>query len=416
MVRWKLSKLKAGPIAVDFGGASLKLMQLTADEPPRLIAAAAKPLPGEMPDAPDAQVDLLAKLLRTACRDGGFRGRRALAAIPASMTFVRHVRIAPSAGENHADQVNSALAGQLPMDPGRMIVRHVDIGPISADGAAKREVICFAVARAAVMRLIHIIRKAGLSPVGLHCEPVALGRAFADLFRREDDRDRTVFFVDIGRHVTKAVISHGGDLAFAKLIQLGGDHLDRHFAEELGVELDEARRRRREQAALDLERDPAQPPDAPQADSHTDGDMLQPVPAGDDDGGNALLATFGPPRRAPLAPPDVAAHAPLRHETIPAGGEALDCLIDELQLCVGYHQSVFDDRPIEQIVFLGGEAHQSAMCRRIADALRLPGRPADPLGRLVRDPDARPPVGVDLRQPQPAWAMPLGLCRLPANL
>jgi Tfp pilus assembly PilM family ATPase len=172
------------------------------------------------------------------------------------------------------------------------------------------------------------------------------------------------------------------------MISVGGDQLDRQFAEQLQVDVAEARDRRRRQAgAWTDEADPSDPQ------------------AGQTSDALAMAAS----RRGGVATLDAATPQP---ETIAAEGEMLDCLIDELRLCAGYHASLFANRPIGRVVFLGGEAHQAGMCRRIARTLDATGELGDPLGALPRAAEACPPVDVDLRHPQPAWAVPLGLCCL----
>jgi hypothetical protein len=47
--------------------------------------------------------------------------------------------------------------------------------------------------------------------------------------------------------------------------------------------------------------------------------------------------------------------------------------------------------------------------------LKLPAQMADPLARIVRT-GAEPALGVDLKQPQPGWAVVLGLCLSPTDL
>jgi hypothetical protein len=101
---------------------------------------------------------------------------------------------------------------------------------------------------------------------------------------------------------------------------------------------------------------------------------------------------------------------------LPIDGETFDCLVDELHLCIGYHAALFPNRPIDRLVFLGGASAHTELCRKIARMLRLPAQLGDPLARVARTRVGRPPVGVDFRLPQPAWAVPLGLCRLPTNL
>ena len=75
-------------------------------------------------------------------------------------------------------------------------------------------------------------------------------------------------------------------------------------------------------------------------------------------------------------------------------------------------------RPIDSdaMVFIGGESRQTAMCQRIARALKLPAQLGDTLARAGRDVDVNRLVGVDLRKPQPSFAVAMGLCRLPTNL
>ena len=90
-------------------------------------------------------------------------------------------------------------------------------------------------------------------------------------------------------------------------------------------------------------------------------------------------------------------------------GEVFDCLLDELTLCVRYHQTLFPDRAVEKLVFLGGESRHVGLCQKIAQSLRIGAQLGDPLARLVRG-NGDPGPGVDLRQPQPGWAVPVGLC------
>ena len=90
--------------------------------------------------------------------------------------------------------------------------------------------------------------------------------------------------------------------------------------------------------------------------------------------------------------------------------EITSCLVEELQLCLRYHQSMFPDHHIEKIVFLGGASRQVQRCQAIAQALRISAQLGDPLARLVRPQDGAPPSGLDMRQPQPGWAVPMGLC------
>jgi Tfp pilus assembly PilM family ATPase len=289
---------------------------------------------------------------------------------------------------------------------------------VDSDGLAKQELICFAASRELIMRQVQTARSAGLDVVGMHGEPLAIIEAFAHLFRRSGDEQRTTFFIDIGASTTKALIAHGKQIVFAKTIHVGGDHFTRQFAERHGLDFSDARARRvQEMASEEAGRsgrlgEPAEP--SYERNGAAAVKTLDPVGASQEAGEAEAASRLE--QVAEENGPGPAADASSAGAGEPDGDEMLEALIDELQLCVGYHGSMFQDRPIEKAVFLGGEASQTETCQRIARALQLPAQRADPLSRLVRPRGASTPLGADLRQAQPGWAVPLGLCLLPTNL
>ena len=80
-----------------------------------------------------------------------------------------------------------------------------------------------------------------------------------------------------------------------------------------------------------------------------------------------------------------------------------------------YHDSQFPGKRVDRAMFVGGEARHRGLCQAVARALRLPAQMADPLARIART-GAEPALGVDLKQPQPGWAVALGLCLSPTDL
>lgn len=398
------------PIAVDFGADTVKLLQIGLEDPPQLIAAAAADIPPEARKDADIRQAFLTRTVRELVHEAGFKGKRVIASIPSSHTFVQHVRL-PKSDEPLMTQIEGELRGRLPIDPSRMIIRHYPVCDVVQNGSAKQEVLCLAASRESVMRHVQAVDQAGLQVVGMHCEPMAVIQAFSHLYRRAGDEKRVAMYVDIGSALTKVMITHGTQIVFAKNIHVAGDNLTRQVARAREVDLVAARlwriQQANEQAAQQAQRAPAglQPAidsaTTPAADRRTD--------AGAHVGPG--LTPMTDTAAAQPAPAVVTAVAEMDPEE-----ELIESLIDEVQLCVGYHRSLFADRPIEKVVFLGGEARHVELCRRIARALRLPAQLADPLVRLVRKTSGKAPVGIDLRQTQPGWAVPLGLCSLPTNL
>lgn len=395
------------PIAVDFGTDCLKLLQIIDDETPRLAAAAAVTVPDHVRRDPAARDAFLVEAVVRLVKDGGFRGKRAVLSIPAPAMFVQHIKVPQNLVVPLDDQVRDQLRGRLPIEPEALIIRNIEVAEVLEDKQAKREVLCMAAAHRTVMRYVEVLRKARLQAVGMHAEPLAAVAAFGHLFRREGDEQQTTFFVDIGTHLTRALIAHGSQLAFAKLVQVGGEHFDRQYAEDLQIDLAEARQRRRMQTAGREPHPPAGTQPLEQSSGGNGGSAGRGARAGDQP---------TDPAAQPASVTTATAAGNPAEEMLPFEGETFDCLVDELHLCIGYHAAMFPNRPIDRLVFLGGTSAHTELCRRIARLLRLPAQLGDPLARVGRTRMGRPPVGVDFRQPQPGWAVPLGLCRLPTNL
>ena len=64
-------------------------------------------------------------------------------------------------------------------------------------------------------------------------------------------------------------------------------------------------------------------------------------------------------------------------------------------------------RPRLWAIFVGGESRHIPMCQQIAQRLALPSTLGDPLARLLKDQVTV--SGLDVRQPQPGWAIAVGL-------
>lgn len=409
-LRWVAKNVS--PIAVDFGTDTLKLLQVSTDEQPQLLAAASISIPEGVRKTPQTRMEFVQGVLRDLVRKGGFRGNRVIMSIPTTLTHIQHLRV--NKGEEQLDRpIHAQLQQRFAVDPSALLIRPIVVGEVLADGAAKQEVICIATGRQTVGRLLETASRAKLTVVGIHAEPLAIVESFAHLFRRADDTQRTTMFIDIGAGITKAMITHGTQLVFAKTIQVTAADLANALPSGSNEQTGQS------QAEQLAGGDAGAQPEVPDA-TTADG---QPA-----DGPDESMALLDAAASAQTATTVAKAALPAAASADPQGpgptaapasaqvSEMLDCLVDELQLCVGYHASMFQNQTVQKLVFLGGGANDKPVCQHIARSLRIPAQLGDPLARLNRASGASAPVGVDLRQSQPGWAVPLGLCSLPTNL
>ena len=84
-------------------------------------------------------------------------------------------------------------------------------------------------------------------------------------------------------------------------------------------------------------------------------------------------------------------------------------IADEMTQCLRYYESVFRHRRVERAIFVGGQAYDKVLCQAIARRLNLPAQIGDPLVRIKPAPGAVIHSDLERNQPQPAWAVAVGL-------
>lgn len=398
-----ISNKRVSPIAVDFGVDRMKLLQLVQNDPPQMIAAAAVEFPESARKDMVARHEFIAEYLPKLLRDQKFKGRKANISIPAFQTLVQNFEVSKGEDAEIDEQVGMQLRQRMNVNPNRMVIRNL---PVPGKSGSKQEVVCLAASRDAVMKYIETANRCKLDVTGMHCEPMAIMQAFAHLYRRESDKERTTCFIDIGAGTTKVIIAHGRELVFARSIQAAGDHFTREIAKANNLDFSEARKLRLEWAKQ------GGSPTAGRAAHPAVGTVQQSArPTG---GVSPIDVTQQSESATATVQPPATPESLVNDSTVQ--GDALQCLIDELQLCVRYHQRTFPDRVIEKLVFVGGESHHVKNCQRVAKALRIGAQLGDPLARMLRISQGGTPTGVDMRQPQPGWAVPFGLCHSEANI
>ncbi|HUO10609.1 MAG TPA: pilus assembly protein PilM [Phycisphaerae bacterium] len=377
---------RVNPIAVDIGTDTIKLLQVEPgkDGQNRLVAATCEVIPDEVRAKPVERDNFCGEAIRKMVNDG-FRGRQVVTCLPSNQMAVQHLRM----GKMNAEELVKALpfeaAGKLPFDAGRAVLRHTIAGEVYQNQEAKQEVIVMAAPRDVVDRHLNVLSKAKLEVVGIHVEPTALIECFGHLFKRKGDENISTLFIDMGAGSTHVVIAHGKSMVFAKHIHIGGDLFNRRVAETTGRDMAKARELR-----IQVTHRLVQAPRLPAGVVAIGGDS-QTHPLGKQNG------TVYPQGASEEQMNDVKA----------ALAEPLAQLVTDLQMCLRYYESIFPGRSVDRAIFIGGESRHVANCQAIAQRLGVPATLGDPLARLVKDEVAK--TTVDLRQPQPGWAIAAGL-------
>lgn len=325
------SKHKFGPIGIDIGSRSVKLVQFTADGT-RLLDASRCDLPGYDDKVEEEQLDAQLVEALTRAREGrAFKNRDAVVCLSDRQLFLQNIRV-PKAEQAELERtIQQEAAGRVPFPVADTEIRYVEAADIRQGDALMREVILMACHRPVLERLLSVIERAGLRPIAVDVEPAALIRTYSSQFRREQDRGTRVMYVHVGYGSTLVVIAQDDDLLFVKYVELGGKQFDESVARRLKMDIGESSALRRH-----------------------NGD-----------------------RRSDRQDPEIT------RSVADATRPAVERLAGELSMCVRYHSVTFRGRPLERVVLGGGEASElllEALGRRVG----LEGELSDPFRMYPR--------------------------------
>ena len=408
---------KGNPIGVDFGSDSLKMAQVAWEgNEPCLIAAASAEVPSHVRHNTAARLAFFAETARDLLSSGGFQGRRAILALPAASMMIQHLRLAKMDDEMLKKAIPWEARGKLAIDPSQALMRHLIAGEIYHDSEPKNEIILMAAPRDLVNQLLDAAGKAKLDIVGMSVEPSALVDCFGHIYLRKEDHTSVNCFVDIGCSASRAVIAQGSQILFARSIKIGGEHLTRGVASYLKMSVDDARmlrlklcyqqpelddaHRKRE---IDVDQDPAETAAADRFNRNSKF-RTDDAAESEQEGGVATLVAERPAVRALPSDPQT------QHALVAEACRApLDQLAGELDLCRRYYEQTFPNKPVNRLIFVGGEARHRSLCQHIAREMSLAAQVGDPLIRMGRTTKVTIESGLDRRQAQPGWAVAIGL-------
>lgn len=348
-----LKRTKVGPIGVDLGSRAVKLVQLS-DERSRVFEAARWDLPLEKQAGTGSLSAQMADAIRQAREGRNFRGREAVVCLGWPSLYVQNIRV-PKSAEGALDPIVWQEAeGRLPFPSAEAELRFLEAGDVRQGEATRREVIVLACHRPVLDQTLQVIEDAGLRPIAVEVEPLALLRCYDLQFRRDLDQNQRAIYVHVGNANTSIIIAQETEALFIKYLDVGGRNLDEAVAKHLQLE----------------------PADA------------------------WALRRHNGDRRAEQQDPEVA------RSVAESVRPVVDKLVNEVSLCVRYHSVTFRGQPLKRLVLAGGEATQPLLDALAAKLPDLKCEMGDPLRSFEQ-------ANVPGRKSQ--WDVALGLALRPTK-
>jgi len=352
MAGWGMKTQYRRPIGIDVGYDSIKMIQLVLHGGNRSVIAAEKvQLPSEINDDEEQRGQFVTSSIKQMVERGGFRGRDVILCLPNDKLKIISVRTS----ETEEDKINSVVrdevAQRFGFESDEDEINYLVAGEVKQGDELKSELIVFAAEGQVISNQIKMLETARLRPVGIDTVACALFRNFCRQLQRQEDKEYSGVFVDIGSRFTTVVFSRGDDISFVKQIPIGTAKFNRQIAAKLGVNLKEAgqlhRRFCAEKAAL-----------AVMAGSHSAGpaDRLE----GDLAGRSSMDGST-------------------RQVIVDSISMVAEELARELSLCFRYYTVTFRGRRVERSVFGGGGAYDDILLNILRQRLAVEVQIAEPL-------------------------------------
>lgn len=228
-------KKNAGPIGIDLGSRTIKMVQLCHEPSGLEMRARIRPLPAADWRSNSGQV---ASLIQQMLREGDFTGHSVVASLPDDLVEYRNMQLDEAPARQLDDIVHEHMGEHLKLEGDQYNTQYLDAGEVWKDDERRREIIAMAAPVAGIDEFLKLLSRCRLTPLVIEVAPSALIRSLAG--PSKPDGDRPILFVDIGYESVMLTISKGGSIRFLRRLGLGLAKFDDVVAGQLHVAREQA--------------------------------------------------------------------------------------------------------------------------------------------------------------------------------
>jgi len=157
--------------------------------------------------------------------------KNVVSALPESQIFTRVIEMPILNDRELASAIKWEAEQYIPVPLTDVnLAWQVLLRPVKIEAGLKMEVLLIAAPKVLVEKHVRILRLAGLNPLNLETEVVAVTRALVDKM------SPTTAVISIGAYTTDICIASKGVLAFTRSIATGGEALTKAISEDLGFD------------------------------------------------------------------------------------------------------------------------------------------------------------------------------------
>ncbi len=269
--------MPAGPlVGIDIGSQQIKLVEMRPGKTGLVVSALGlgPTPPGIIQNNIITDPAALGLAVKQLMKDSGISVKRAVGCLSGqNAVVIRIIEVPRMTDAELKETMKWEVERHVPFAPSETVLDYQPLVPLTPEAASgpNMEVLLAVAQQDAVNSYLDTLYAAGLDPIALDVEPLALSRALLDLqsgqpvsrpqmptgeqaFLGGGLPSETVAIVNIGAANTDIAIFQGDQLAFPRSLPLAGDSLTRAIAEALQFPVEQAERIKRELGVVQLDR------------------------------------------------------------------------------------------------------------------------------------------------------------------
>ncbi len=267
--------MAAAPLlGIDIGSQQIKIAELRPGKTGLAVSALAlgPTPPGIIQNSLITDPAAMGAALKQLMRESGITAKRAVGCITGQQAVViRIIEVPRMTDAELKETMKWEVERHVPFAPSETQLDYQPLTPRTPEAASgpNMEVLLAVAQQDAVANYLDTLYAAGLDPVAIDIEPLAISRAVLDIAHGQPvaraqglpgEADfssqlfETVAVVNIGAANTEIAIYQGDQLAFPRSLPLAGDSLTRAVAESLQYTMEQAERAKRDYGMVQLDR------------------------------------------------------------------------------------------------------------------------------------------------------------------
>lgn len=218
-------------IGIDIGTKSIKIVELTKSgggfslNASGIVGFTGMPV-DKLED--DREFASLSQVLKKLCKEAAVSSKEAVISIPEQLVFTRTVKFPLLTDAEIESAVKWEAEQYIPIPVAEAIIQHSILERREKTSPPEVVVLLVAAPRNVVEKYTKVVALAGLTPVAVETELIALTRALAPL-------DASVLIMDLGASSTDIAIAKHGLLSFSRSVPIAGEAFTRGISQGLGV-------------------------------------------------------------------------------------------------------------------------------------------------------------------------------------